>query len=97
MIGCLRDTEMEAHCCLGVAAEVALRNGFDFRDMDWAYGTMPDSLADWYGFTEGDPLISPDALEPITAIRANDMKGWDFPRIAAAVRETYLPDGDVAE
>jgi len=87
----------EAYCCLGVAAEVALSHGFDPNEMDWDIPCLSPGLQEWYGFDAPDPLIHPDALEPLTAVRANDQKGWNFTKIAVAIRETYLLDEDVAE
>jgi hypothetical protein len=95
----------EAYCCLGVAAEVALSHGFNPAGVDWNIPCMTPELAEWYGL-EGDPLIFSGGRkrlkrigedEPLTAVQANDQKGWSFTEIAAAVKETYLQDEDVAE
>lgn len=60
--------DLQKNCCLGVACEVAKANGLDIEvaiDEDYGTtiyydnesGTLPASVADWYGFEDSDPFL----------------------------------------
>ena len=40
------------YCCLGVACEVAVKNGLvlDYDVYEGDHGTMPEAVAEWFGF-----------------------------------------------
>lgn len=98
------DGNKVGHCCLGVAAEVAVKAGVD-HNYQWELdGTLPEATKKWLGLPEANPTISnetfvdedvrcPDpeccAPQPMIASLANDSAGWDFARIADAVESYY--------
>lgn len=83
------------YCCLGVAIQVALRNGLELGP-DWGSPVMGWEVVTWYGFDGGDPVID-TFHQAVSAVDANDVKQYSFNRIADSIRSTYLPDADVAE
>lgn len=86
------------HCCLGVACEIAVKNGLDLDDWSSA-GYLPYEAMDWLGFNSINPIIAqgPTLGEPahtgdITAAFANDALGWTFDQIADAVEKRFLTE-----
>ncbi len=89
------------YCCLGVACEVAIRNGVSLEvgESDKLFGetsvtyddaeySLPLRVMKWYGFSHQNPYLSsskPDA----SAADMND-RGIPFLKISKAFRETYL-------
>jgi hypothetical protein len=90
----LRDEN--GYCCLGVACEVALKNGVkmhvEMGEDSWRYDTeeasLPKAVQEWLGVDNSDPLLNFDG-EEITAISANDLVDKNFTEIARAIRRTY--------
>jgi len=96
------------YCCLGVACVKAIENGVELyvegeREDGWSYdgegGSLPPKVMDWLGVDECDPMLrinlgNPDfpEVEEAHASDVNDNFGYDFPRIAAAIRRTYLEE-----
>lgn len=94
----------DGFCCLGIACEVALRNGVkikverdsDSSDDDFcvSYGgnssLLPPKVRAFFGFKEMDPTIAFDEGGSVTASTANDDKKWNFRKIADAVETMYL-------
>lgn len=95
------------YCCLGVACDVAMRNGVNLHTEDsetiegspvivydgWD-GILPEAVADWLGFDNQNPVLTTSLLGggSTTASSMNDGLGFAFTRIAQAVRETFLAD-----
>lgn len=84
------------HCCLGVACEIAMEHGVELTmtigdgvvvvgNHD---GYLPPAVQDWLGLPT-DPMLA----DGVTAVSANDNRGWTFPEIAAALRKRYLEGG----
>lgn len=101
------DGGQDQFCCLGVACDVAVKNGLDvsvepvedkpnFITYDENGGYMPTSVYHWYGFTTDDPVIDRNDQngQVITATKANDNMRWTFGAIANAIEKTYLNDGE---
>ena len=94
---------IKSYCCLGVAQEVALANGYQVPEevtLYWGEDGMNDTMArDWYGFTSGDPILEDiqDYGRVVTCVRANDDLFWIFAAIANALQARYItpkdPDG----
>jgi len=96
----------ESHCCLGVATEIAMRNGVELHTevihgrklYQWAdeYGThgqtsiLPVPVQEWLGVDDEDPKLSDHEYGSASGL--NDTHKWDFTQIAQAVRATYLDD-----
>lgn len=87
-------------CCLGVACEVAMRNGVYlntrrnhkgevievlYNGIGW---TLPTSVMKWLGVSSTNPIIS-NNNNIIDAAHANDYLDWDFAKIADAIEEYY--------
>lgn len=107
--GCLRETaqslylggpRVALHCCLGVATEVALRNGMDPKLLEQesriAYpewgdrGSLPVCVKEWYGFRDLDPILRwRDQGWWETASQVNDNE-IPFPDIATMFEEQYI-------
>lgn len=83
------------HCCLGVATEVALENGFPDTFNVWEEGheLMAPSVGGWFGLNRQDPPIyrQPHGHE-LRASEANDRLSWDFNQIADAIEKYYELD-----
>lgn len=87
--------EKRSYCCLGVANEVAWRNGLAGRPEVDHGADMLDFARDWYGLGSTNPILaqlSQDAGH-YTAIELNDNEGWTFTQIASAIRQRFgLPE-----
>lgn len=94
----VQPTGEAAHCCLGVACEVAIRNGLDIPvtfgaesdswgsvSFDGELSLMPPSVYQWFGFTYGDPWLNGSR-----ATKLNDGVKWDFGMIADAFEQEFL-------
>lgn len=88
------------HCCLGVACEVAMEHGVELAmvttgggvvEIGGEDGYLPPAVRDWLGLPSNcfDPMLA----DGVTAVGANDNRGWTFPQIAAALRKRYLEGG----
>lgn len=99
--GALRHLEAGTFCCLGVATDVAIRNGVaiawnenvEIETEDGGHaGTLPIPVQEWLGIEHGNPGIQldPFGYDQISCITANDEAGWTFEKIAAGLRRTYL-------
>lgn len=85
-------------CCLGVACEVAMRDGLEIEkgyiersvtyDLDRLY--LPRKVADWLGVQHVNPVVATDELGNITAVQANDIRKWNFTQIANGLERLYL-------
>jgi hypothetical protein len=92
---CLGSEITFTYCALGVAIEVAVRNGLfvDQSRLDAWYdirSTLPSEVRGWYGFVDNNPEIIVDD-DRSTVADANDV-GFDFWTISQAIRATYLKD-----
>lgn len=86
------------YCCLGVATEVALRNGFEPNEDPWVGGDqiLSREVADWYGFSDRNPdLIYEGHLE--SATYCNDGLDATFPAIADLFEKTYGTEAPAAD
>lgn len=90
------------HCCLGVATELALRDGVEYVPKDqtcgcctdhkndvWQNSVLPGVVRDWLGVQENNPFIG-DAR----AATYNDNDGEDFEQISGRFEDTYLKNDD---
>lgn len=86
-------------CCLGVATDLYLKEkGFKWSwnkvaaggSLDDCLWELPDKVSEWLGIKDSNPLLILEDGSEESAIRVNDEKGYDFKRIAAAFRRTYL-------
>lgn len=94
-------TDKDTYCCLGVACEVAIaeglklekvgnRNAYEYNGE--RYG-LPGAVMYWYGFSTPNPAFSDKTgfgLYPANATVANDIKHYDFYKIADLFEQTYL-------
>ena len=98
----VKNQRHDVWCCLGVAGDVAARNGADISRrwdgvmeyIDSSGSVLGPSVRRWYGFADANPsLLGPDG-EWRTAIRLNDGGEMNAPvgftEIAAAFRRTFL-------
>jgi hypothetical protein len=91
--GALHNTETGGYCCLGVACEVAYRNGVPLRREDYegamSYNgdatALPLAVREWLGIS--DPSVQ---LADHTAIWWNDIYKADFAAIAGMLETEYL-------
>lgn len=93
------------YCCLGVATEIAVRNGVVIDQVVWNYADMNDAVATWFGLATNPglaiPLLPTDSLsddegnllgDTPTATWANDVVKMSFTEIADAIERTYLTE-----
>lgn len=85
------------YCCLGVATDVALKEGADLEHDPtrpvphiWDNGALPSSVVEWLGVDDPDPLLRFPRGEMIRATTANDVMRKGFWQIARAFEDTYL-------
>ena len=87
----------EGFCCLGVACDVAIRNGLDagwVLDPDGGGAVlgeameMPLDVQRWFGIDDSNPVPTKGGKGKTLAER-ND-QGWSFKRIADAIERKYL-------
>ena len=106
LVDALRSGEFQQHrgglrgeggyCCLGVATEVALRNGLVVSDdgsgnpWDQPYQVMCEPVAEWFGLSVNPRLINEDSGRRDTAAAWNDDLQVEFPEIADMFEYTYL-------
>lgn len=90
-------------CCLGVACQVAIKNGLplhtELRSRGMMYGdnlnemrggVLPDTVAEWFGFDDYSPDILDAVAGQTLAVDANDGLRWDFNRIADGFERAYI-------
>lgn len=85
------------YCCLGVACEVARKNGLDMHVSEYAdhlmfagaVSVLPQIVQDWYGFEEPSPRLA-IAGESWTAITWNDDFEKSFDELAQAFEDNFL-------
>jgi hypothetical protein len=98
------------HCCLGVAAEVAIIMGcaveaeFDAILGEYFFNgnreVLDVVLADWYRFPDGNPDVTVADLHGFdgnvskTLADLNDSGGYDFAEIAEVIRQNFLTGVD---
>jgi hypothetical protein len=94
------------YCCLGVATMVALDHGLEVEEIHdpgnglkgqpWnqPYQVMCPTVADWYGFENGNPTlvgVAPSGqFVSDQASHWNDDHGADFTQIADLFEDTYI-------
>lgn len=82
-------------CCLGVACEVAIKNGLEvikyendgvvfYNGVDTL---LPEAVATWYGY--GGLLMHIPSFVGVSATAYNDKLGKTFPEIADMIEEEY--------
>lgn len=94
-------TDDDKYCCLGVASEVARRNGVggEWVQVEYTYDSvwtldgadtaLGRKVREWYGFRVSNPSLRfADGMS--TMIGANDGECRSFVEIADAVVATYL-------
>lgn len=90
------------HCCLGVATEVALRNGLSDQTnsgtvwINEVGEVLCDEVRDWYGFNSRSPVLTgqrPSGPYSTSAHQWNDSYDANFHEIADMFRKKYLGDG----
>lgn len=96
-----RDVESEPwrYCCLGVACEVAIKDGLRLDVSDRRFkkfynnegGVLPEKVRAWYGLPNADPYLYRDSTDLHTASAFNDRFKLGFANIADAFEETFLP------
>jgi hypothetical protein len=84
-----------SYCALGVAIDVAVKNGLQIgpiRLENWYHdhGSLPWEVVRWYGFGDSNPDILIDDFE--TAIASANDDSADFWTISQAIRARYLKD-----
>jgi hypothetical protein len=76
------------YCCLGVACDVAERNGL-VLDQDWRdLRVLPNAVAEWFGLPDPNPYM----LGHLTS-EWNDYFNTTFDGIAALIRAEFLTEG----
>jgi hypothetical protein len=50
---------------------------------------LPDAIQEWLGFSKTAVLLALDDYPAVSANYLNDALGWNFNKIAAAIRHTY--------
>ena len=85
------------YCALGVAIDVAVKNGLQVtarNPEDWYHdhSSLPWEVRIWYGFENSNPDITLDDLD--TAIASANDDGVDFWTISQAIRAGYLKDSE---
>ena len=93
-------------CCLGVACDVARKNGLDLSEQnlgnylsfDGKSACLPSSVMQWYGFDTSNPSVQlasyvsvPSLAGYIEAADAND-NGATFAELAQGFRDMYVND-----
>jgi len=98
-VGMLHDLESDVWCCLGVACDVARKNGLDlpsgsnggeseyFGD-EAAF--LPLEVQRWLGIGRANPAFTDDSGNSHMATEWNDGYMASFSEIARAIRNTYL-------
>jgi hypothetical protein len=88
-----------SYCCLGVACDVAMKNGVQMEvtetqvegqivlNYDGRRDSLPPAVRNWLGISDRDPAIGPAGER---AAILNDKWQHGFPSIAHRIRETYL-------
>jgi hypothetical protein len=97
----------DSFCCLGVACEVARKNGLEgnwelsnygagiqtFGNREYSsIAMLPAAVIYWYGFDGEDPHLR--LTSTMTATQANDYYKLSFEEIADGFEHTYLEDDD---
>lgn len=89
------------HCCLGVLCELAAEEGIVETAGSWGYLDpkqrkdvangmfLPDSVKDWAGLPDIDPVIEIATDRVVTLTQLNDTAKISFEEIAAFIEE-YL-------
>ncbi len=95
------------YCCLGVAADLAVKAGVPetFNDGPegdpWTYSIWDSAdltppVQEWLGITEGNPILANSSGDARSAVYWNDDAGATFAEIADMVEKEYLltqPEG----
>lgn len=97
--GTLKD-EDGRYCCLGVACEISGLGEWDTArryvisdgsmDGDYDIAFMPQSVAEWYGFENGNVRLDTVMGRPEFATTLNDAYRYNFKEIADAIERTFL-------
>lgn len=93
------------YCCLGVACEVAIKDGLDLAVSEGYGGSkpygaaketgfLPDEVVQWLGVDEANPVVLSDDPASQDGFQyvafLNDTCRWDYGMIAEALEKTYL-------
>jgi hypothetical protein len=87
-----------SYCCLGVAIEVAVNNGYSNETAESMHsygGILTTDLLEWYGLSGVNTYVGDVVIgvgHGVRATEANDELYWEFPRIAQAIRDRYLEE-----
>jgi hypothetical protein len=99
--GTLRTPDERYHCCLGVATEVALRNGVVVDEKNQGFPwrqtaqIMCAEIYEWYGFESGNPNLK-GMTTSAAASHWNDDFDRSFLDIADGFERTYLDPNEAA-
>lgn len=101
--GMLHHVPDNTWCCLGVACDIARKNGLEIETAIFSgserFGNtgsdLPPKVRDWYGFTTSNPDLKLAGGQFATAVRLNDSPRYHgeestFAGIADAFERTYL-------
>ena len=93
--GVLRNAYTDRWCCLGVACDVARKNGLDLpvsvnemtqhNGYDGEYSYLPQKVMDWLGIDARNPRLGAHMATDL-----NDNLGASFYLIADAIENRYL-------
>jgi hypothetical protein len=85
----------DGYCCLGVACEIAMRNGVevdktsdlgsDIITYDDYWADLPRSVRIWLDVDSGNPVVD-DGVEAMSCSYMNDQEGMSFEAIASRIR-----------
>lgn len=75
------------HCCLGVLAELAIRDGVVVPKGWEDRSTLPVSVMEWAGLNTNDPKVMGAYLHPVRLSYLNDAAQWTFKRIADTIEQ----------
>lgn len=99
-IGSLHSPGTNTWCCLGVACDVARKNGVeltvtyeedsDEERFDDEIAFLPDKVAEWLGVDSCNPMLVDTTGFAWSATEWNDGKTAEFPEIGKAIESTWL-------
>lgn len=104
--GVLYDTETNRFCCLGVACELAHRDGIvtahdcvserdhhpyvRYYGEDECYAVLPLEVMNWLGFSHPSPSVELGGGAVVELTTLNDAHGYTFTQIAELIRSGCL-------
>lgn len=100
----LETPEGAQYCCLGVACDVAIKDGVkvnqraigarSYIEFNETSGFLPEAVMAWLGTDTDSPMVlcrnDSDFEQTLTYL--NDTEGWGFGEIADAIERTFLKE-----